>query len=431
MPIRLTSHSADFSKRFNAFLDMKREVSADIDASARAIVDDVAKHGDAALIAATKKFDRLDITAGGLRITAAEIEAAVKACDTATLDALKFARDRIEVFHRRQLPKDERFTDAAGVELGWRWSAIEAVGLYVPGGTAAYPSSVLMNAVPAKVAGVERVVMVVPSPDGKLNPLVLAAAQLGGVSEIYRVGGAQAVAALAYGTATIKPVAKIVGPGNAYVATAKRLVFGKVGIDMIAGPSEVLVIADRTANPDWIAADLLAQAEHDANAQSILITDDETLANDVARAVEAQLTTLPRADIARASWNDFGAIILVKSLDESVALADAIAAEHLEIITADPEGLSARIRNAGAIFLGAHTPEAIGDYVGGSNHVLPTARSARFSSGLGVLDFMKRTSILKCGPDQLRALGPAAMTLGKAEGLDAHARSVGLRLNLS
>jgi histidinol dehydrogenase len=431
MPIRLTSHSADFAERFNAFLAMKREVSADIDAAARAIVDDVAKHGDAALIAATKKFDRLDVDAGGLRITAAEMEAAIKACDSATLDALKFARDRIEVFHQRQMPKDERFTDAAGVELGWRWSAIEAVGLYVPGGTAAYPSSVLMNAVPAKVAGVGRVVMVVPSPDGKLNPLVLAAAHLGGVSEIYRVGGAQAVAALAYGTATIKPVAKIVGPGNAYVAAAKRLVFGKVGIDMIAGPSEVLVIADRTANPDWIAADLLAQAEHDANAQSILITDDETLANDVARAVEAQLTTLPRADIARASWNDFGAIILVKSLDDSVVLADAIAAEHLEIITADPEALSVRIRNAGAIFLGGHTPEAIGDYVGGSNHVLPTARSARFSSGLGVLDFMKRTSILKCGPDQLRALGPAAMTLGKAEGLEAHARSIGLRLNLS
>lgn len=431
MPIRLNSHSADFSERFNAFLDMKREVSADIDAAARAIVDDVVKHGDAALIAATKKFDRLDVAASGLRITAADTEAAVKACDAATLDALKFARDRIEVFHQRQLPKDERFTDAAGVELGWRWSAIEAVGLYVPGGTAAYPSSVLMNAVPAKVAGVGRVVMVVPSPDGKLNPLVLAAAQLGGVSEIYRVGGAQAIAALAYGTATIKPVAKIVGPGNAYVAAAKRLVFGKVGIDMIAGPSEVLVIADRTANPDWIAADLLAQAEHDANAQSILITDDATLANDVERAVEAQLTTLPRAAIARASWNEFGAIIVVKSLDESVALADAIAAEHLEIITADPESLSARIRNAGAIFLGGHTPEAIGDYVGGSNHVLPTARSARFSSGLGVLDFMKRTSILKCGPDQLRALGPAAMTLGKAEGLDAHARSVGLRLNLS
>ncbi len=431
MPIRLTSHSADFTGRFNAFLDMKREVSADIDAAARAIVDDVAKHGDAALIAATKKFDRLDIEAGGLRITAAETDAAVKSCDAATLDALRFARDRIETFHQRQLPKDERFTDAAGVELGWRWSAIEAVGLYVPGGTAAYPSSVLMNAVPAKVAGVERVVMVVPSPDGKLNPLVLAAAQLGGVSEIYRVGGAQAVAALAYGTATIKPVAKIVGPGNAYVAAAKRLVFGKVGIDMIAGPSEVLVIADRSANANWIAADLLAQAEHDVNAQSILITDDEALANDVERAVEAQLTTLPRADIARASWNDFGAIIIVKALEEAVTLANAIAAEHLEIITADPESVSARIRNAGAIFLGAHTPEAIGDYVGGSNHVLPTARSARFSSGLGVLDFMKRTSILKCGPDQLRALGPAAMTLGKAEGLDAHARSVGLRLNLS
>jgi len=431
MPIRLNSHSADFSERFNAFLDMKREVSADIDAAARAIVDDVAKHGDAALVAATKKFDRLDVAASGLRITATETEAAVKACDPATLDALKFARDRIAVFHQRHIPKDERFTDTAGVELGWRWSAIEAVGLYVPGGTAAYPSSVLMNAVPAKVAGVGRVVMVVPSPDGKLNPLVLAAAQLGGVSEIYRVGGAQAVAALAYGTATIKPVAKIVGPGNAYVAAAKRLVFGKVGIDMIAGPSEVLVIADRTANPDWIAADLLAQAEHDANAQSILITDDGTLANDVERAVEAQLTTLPRAAIARASWNEFGAIIVVKTLDESVALADAIAAEHLEIITADPESLSARIRNAGAIFLGAHTPEAIGDYVGGSNHVLPTARSARFSSGLGVLDFMKRTSILKCGPEQLRALGPAAMTLGNAEGLDAHARSVGLRLNLT
>jgi histidinol dehydrogenase len=329
------------------------------------------------------------------------------------------------------LPKDDRFTDALGVELGWRWSAIDAVGLYVPGGTAAYPSSVLMNAVPAKVAGVARVVMVVPSPDGKLNPLVLAAAQLGGVSEIYRVGGAQAVAALAYGTATIAPVAKIVGPGNAYVAAAKRQVFGKVGIDMIAGPSEVLVIADRTGNAGWIAADLLAQAEHDVNAQSILITDDAAFADDVARAVESQLSTLPRADIARASWNEFGAIILVKNLTEAADLANAIAAEHLEIMTADPETLSAQIRNAGAIFLGPHTPEAIGDYVGGSNHVLPTARSARFSSGLGVLDFMKRTSILKCGPDQLRSLGPAAMTLGKAEGLEAHARSVGLRLNLT
>jgi histidinol dehydrogenase len=431
MPVRLDTSSADFTGRFDAFLAVKREVAADIETATRAIVDDVAARGDAALLEATRKFDRLQLGAGALRITPAEIDAAVTACDANTLDALRFARDRIELFHRRQLPKDVSFTDALGVELGWRWSAIEAVGLYVPGGTAAYPSSVLMNAVPAKVAGVARMVMVVPAPNGKLNPLVLAAAQLGGVSEIYRVGGAQAVAALAYGTATIAPVAKIVGPGNAYVAAAKRLVFGKVGIDMIAGPSEVLVIADQTGNADWIAADLLAQAEHDESAQSILITDDAALADDVARAVETQLVTLPRAEIARASWRDFGAIILVKNLDEAVMLANSIAAEHLEIMTADPESLSARIRNAGAIFLGAHTPEAIGDYVGGSNHVLPTARSARFSSGLGVLDFMKRTSILKCGPEQLRRLGPAAITLGKAEGLDAHARSVGLRLNLS
>src|ERR1700676_1374400 len=431
MPVRLDRSSADFDEKFAKFLAAKREVADDVERATRAIVDDVAARGDAALIEATRKFDRLDIAASGLRVTPAEIDAAVKICDAPTLDALKFARDRIEVFHRRQLPKDERFTDALGVELGWRWSAIDAVGLYVPGGTAAYPSSVLMNAGPAKVAGVPRVVMVVPSPDGKLNPLVLAAADLGGVSEIYRVGGAQAVAALAYGTATIAPVAKIVGPGNAYVAAAKRLVFGKVGIDMIAGPSEVLVIADATGNAGWIAADLLAQAEHDVNAQSILITDSAALADEVERAMQAQLTTLPRGDIARASWNEFGAVILVKNLGEAAALANAIAAEHLEIMTADPENLAALIRNAGAIFLGAHTPEAIGDYVGGSNHVLPTARSARFSSGLSVLDFMKRTSILKCGPDQLRALGGAAMTLGKAEGLEAHARSVGLRLNQS
>jgi histidinol dehydrogenase len=431
MPIHLDTSSADFAKAFGAFLAMKREVAADVEAACRRIVDDVAGRGDAALIEATRKFDRLDIDASRLRVSEAEIADALKACDRETIAALELARGRIESFHRRQLPKDERFTDALGVELGWRWSAIESVGLYVPGGTAAYPSSVLMNAVPAMVAGVGRVVMVVPSPDGKLNPLVLAAAHLAGVSEIYRVGGAQAVAALAYGTATIAPVAKIVGPGNAYVAAAKRLVFGKVGIDMIAGPSEVLVIADHSANPAWIAADLLAQAEHDANAQSILITDDAGLASDVERAVETQLATLPRADIARASWKDFGGIIRVKTIDESVALADALAAEHLEIMTVDPDALAARIRNAGAIFLGSHTPEAIGDYVGGSNHVLPTARSARFSSGLGVLDFMKRTSMLKCGPDQLRALGPSAMTLGKAEGLDAHARSVGIRLNLS
>jgi len=430
MPLRLSRSSADFDALFARFLAAKREASADVEAAARGIVQDVAARGDAALLEATKKFDRLDLDATRLRVTASEIEAAAKSCDAATLDALTFARDRIETFHRRQVPKDERFTDAAGVELGWRWSAIEAVGLYVPGGTAAYPSSVLMNAVPAKVAGVSRLVMAVPSPDGKLNPLVLAAAHLGGVSEIYRVGGAQAIAALAYGTATIAPVAKIVGPGNAYVAAAKRLVFGKVGIDMIAGPSEVLVIADEAGNADWIAADLLAQAEHDESAQSILITDCERLADDVARAVQAQLATLPRANIAARSWQDFGAIILVNNLAEAVPLADAIAAEHLEIMTKDAEGLAGQIRNAGAIFLGPHTPEAIGDYVGGSNHVLPTARSARFSSGLGVLDFMKRTSILKCGVDQLRALGPAAMELGKAEGLEAHSRSVGLRLNL-
>jgi histidinol dehydrogenase len=430
MPVLLDTSSSDFAAAFGGFLAMKREVAADVEAACRRIVDDVAARGDAALIEATHRFDRLELDASRLRVRGDEITQAVKACDRETLAALELARERIESFHRRQLPKDERFTDALGVELGWRWSAIQSVGLYVPGGTAAYPSSVLMNAVPAKVAGVDRIVMVVPSPDGKLNPLVLAAAQLAGVSEIYRVGGAQAIAALAHGTATIEPVAKIVGPGNAYVAAAKRLVFGKVGIDMIAGPSEVLVIADRSANAAWIAADLLAQAEHDANAQSILITDDAALASDVARAVETQLSTLPRAEIARASWQAFGGIIKVKTIDESVALADALAAEHLEIMTADPEGLAAKIRNAGAVFLGPHTPEAIGDYVGGSNHVLPTARSARFSSGLGVLDFMKRTSILKCGPDQLRQLGPAAMTLGKAEGLDAHSRSVGIRLNL-
>jgi len=430
MPVRLDRNSADFDQRFAAFLAAKREVSADVEAAARAIVQDVAVRGDAALIEATRKFDRLALDASGLRVSAAEIDAALEACDPPTLDALTFARDRIKSFHLKQLPKDERFTDASGVELGWRWSAVEAVGLYVPGGTAAYPSSVLMNAVPANVAGVARLVMVVPAPDGKLNPLVLAAAHLGGVSEIYRVGGAQAIAALAYGTATIAPVAKIVGPGNAYVAAAKRLVFGKVGIDMIAGPSEVLVIADDTGNADWIAADLLAQAEHDESAQSILITDSPRLADAVARAVLSQLATLPRAKIAGASWDEFGAIIRVAKLDDAVPLADAIAAEHLEIMTADPDGFSRKIRNAGAIFLGAHTPEAIGDYVGGSNHVLPTARSARFSSGLGVLDFMKRTSVLKCGSDQLRALGPAAMTLGKAEGLEAHSRSIGLRLNL-
>ena len=429
MPIRLDARALDFAARFHAFLDAKRETADDVEQAVRAIIADVAARGDAALVELTNKFDRVNVTAATLRVTRAEIDAAAGVCDRAALDALALARERIEAYHRRQLPKDERFTDALGVELGHRWTAIEAVGLYVPGGTAAYPSSVLMNAVPAKVAGVPRLVMVVPAPDGRLNPLVLAAAKLAGVDEIYRVGGAQAVAALAYGTATIAPVAKIVGPGNAYVAAAKRLVFGRVGIDMIAGPSEVLIIADGSANPDWIAADLLAQAEHDVSAQAILITDDAALADAVVQAVEGQLKTLPRGTVAGASWRDFGAIILVGDLDAAVALTDAIAPEHLEIETGDPEHLAAKIRNAGAIFLGSHTPEAIGDYVAGSNHVLPTARSARFSSGLGVLDFMKRTSILRLDAEALRALGPAAIALGEAEGLSAHARSVAIRLN--
>ncbi len=429
MPIRLDARAADFAGKFRAFLDTKRETSADVEQTVRAIIADVAARGDAALAELTLKFDRVDLNTIGLRVTPAELDAATAACDAKALDALKLARARIETFHRRQMPKDDRFTDPLGVELGHRWTAIEAVGLYVPGGTAAYPSSVLMNAVPAKVAGCPRVVMVVPAPDGKLNPLVLAAAKLAGVDEIYRVGGAQAVAALAYGTATIEPVAKIVGPGNAYVAAAKRLVFGRVGIDMIAGPSEVLIIADRDANAEWVAADLLAQAEHDTAAQSILITDDAALASAVEKAVEGQLKTLPRNSVAGASWRDFGAIILVDKLDDAVALTDAIAPEHLEIETHDAERLSGKIRNAGAIFLGSHTPEAIGDYVAGSNHVLPTARSARFSSGLGVLDFMKRTSILRLDADALAKLGPAAIALGEAEGLDAHARSVAMRLN--
>jgi histidinol dehydrogenase len=429
MPLRLSTKDPDFEHRFADLLAMKREVSEEVNEVVRAIGADVAARGDAAVIDYTGRFDRLPLTPATLKVRREEIEAAIAACEPRTLDALRLAADRIRTYHARQKPSDDRFIDVLGVELGYRWTAIEAVGLYVPGGTAAYPSSVLMNAIPAKVAGCPRVVMVVPAPGGLLNPLVLAAADLAGVDEIYRIGGAQAVFALALGTQTIRPVAKIMGPGNAYVAAAKRQVFGTVGIDMIAGPSEVLVIADATANPDWIAADLLAQAEHDTAAQSLLITDDQALADAVEAAVARQLATLPRADVAGASWRDFGAIILVHDLATCVDLADRIAAEHLEIITADPEPLAARIRNAGAIFLGAHTPEAIGDYVGGSNHVLPTARSARFSSGLGVLDFMKRTSILKCGPDQLRALGPAAIALGEAEGLAAHARSVAIRMN--
>src|SRR5499427_2396018 len=429
MPIRLDRRAPAFPERFRAFLATKREASDEVDAVVRAIIADVAARGDRALIELSRKLDRVDLEQTSLRVRADEIDAAYAACDRRALDALALARDRIEAWHRRQLPAEDRFIDALGVELGSRWSAIEAVGLYVPGGTAAYPSSVLMNALPARVAGVPRLVMVVPAPQGRIAPLVLAAAHLAGIDEVYRIGGAQAVAALAYGTATIAPVAKIVGPGNAYVAAAKRVVFGTVGIDMIAGPSEVLILADKSGNPDWIAADLLAQAEHDTAAQSILITDDLGLADAVEKAVTAQLKTLPRGAVAGASWRDFGAVILVRHLDDAVALTDAIAPEHLEIEMHDPERLAGKIRNAGAIFLGSHTPEAIGDYVAGSNHVLPTARSARFSSGLGVFDFMKRTSLLKFGPDQLAALGPAAIALGEAEGLDAHARSVAIRLN--
>jgi histidinol dehydrogenase len=429
MPLRLDIRASDFAERFRAFLATKREAAQDVEEAVRTIIADVVARGDRALIELTKKFDGVDLGTAGLRVSAREIEASAAACDAAALDALTLARDRIEAYHRRQLPRDERFTDPLGVELGHRWSAIEAAGLYVPGGTAAYPSSVLMNAVPAKVAGVRRLVMVVPAPGGVLNPLVLAAAKLAGVDEVYRVGGAQAVAALAYGTETIRPVDKIVGPGNAYVAAAKRLVFGKVGIDMIAGPSEVLILADRDANAGWIAADLLAQAEHDTAAQAVLITDDAGLAAEVEKAVASQLATLPRNATAGASWRDFGAIILLGDLSEAPPLVDALAPEHLEIVTAEPERLAAQIRCAGAVFIGGYTPEAIGDYVAGSNHVLPTARSARFSSGLGVLDFMKRTSILKCGPDQLAALGPAAIALARAEGLEAHARSVAVRLN--
>ncbi|CAN7696046.1 histidinol dehydrogenase [Aminobacter sp. LjRoot7] len=430
MAITLRQSDADFEKRFAAFLTTKREISPDVDATVRAIIDDVRSRGDAALIDYTSKFDRADLSKLGIAVSRADIDQAYKDADPETVEALRFARDRIHSHHARQLPKDDRYVDPIGVELGSRWTAVEAVGLYVPGGTASYPSSVLMNAVPAKVAGVERIVIVVPASGGVINPLVLVAADIAGVSEIYRVGGAQAVAALAYGTETILPVAKIVGPGNAYVAAAKRQVFGTVGIDMIAGPSEVLIVADRDNDPDWLAADLLAQAEHDVSAQSILITDDAEFGKSVEAAVERQIKLLPRAETAAASWRDFGAVIVVDDFDAAIPLIDRIAAEHLELAVADAETLLGRIRNAGAIFVGKHTPEVIGDYVGGSNHVLPTARSARFSSGLTVLDFVKRSSILKLGPDQLRELAPAAIALAKAEGLDAHARSVAIRLNM-
>ena len=426
----LRQSSANFENEFRKFLDSKREVSQSVDDTVRDIIKTVREQGDQALIDLSAKFDRVDLKEKGLKISENEIDEAMKRVSSKTLDALKLAHDRIVVYHQKQLPKDERFVDPLGVELGWRWTAVQSVGLYVPGGTASYPSSVLMNAVPAKVAGVERIVMVVPTPDGHLNPLVLAAAKLGGVSEIYRVGGAQAVAALAYGTKTIKPVAKIVGPGNAFVAAAKRQVFGKVGIDMIAGPSEVLVIADKLNDADWIAADLLAQAEHDTAAQSILMTDDEAFANEVMKAVQTQLKTLKRGKTASSSWQDFGAVILVNDLESAFPLANRIAPEHLELAVENPDRYLPLVRNAGAIFVGRYTPEVIGDYVGGSNHVLPTARSARFSSGLSVLDYMKRSSILKLGADELRKLGPSAIELANAEGLEAHGRSVAIRLNL-
>jgi histidinol dehydrogenase len=430
MPQQFNARSATFEAEFGALLSQKREVSEEVTSAVAAIIHDVRTRGDAAVAALSLRFDAVDLTQLGMRISDAELAGALALCDASALAALRFAKERIEAYHQKQRPADMQFTDALGVELGWRWTAIESVGLYVPGGSASYPSSVLMNAVPAKVAGVPRIVMVVPAPKGVINPLVLAAASIAGIDEVYRIGGAQAVAALAYGTQSIRPVVKVVGPGNAYVAAAKRQVFGQVGIDMIAGPSEVVVLADDTANPDWIAADLLAQAEHDTAAQSILITDSTELARDVSASLESQLSTLSRREIAAASWREFGAIIHVRTLADAIPLIDRLAPEHLEIMARDADALSLGIRNAGAIFMGGHTPEAIGDYVGGSNHVLPTARSARYASGLGVLDFMKRTSILKCGAEQLRALGPAAIALGHAEGLQAHARSVAIRLNL-
>ena len=428
MPLELNSTSATFAADFKHLLAMKRENDADVNAVVADIIAQVRATGDQALVEYTARFDRLTLTARTLAIGADEVNAAAASIEARVMNALEMAAERIRLFHKRQRPTDDHFTDIAGVRLGCRWTAVQAAGLYVPGGTAAYPSSVLMNAIPAKVAGVERLVMVVPTPDGKINPLVLAAAKLAGVDEIYRIGGAQAVAALAYGTDTIRPVDKIVGPGNAYVAAAKRQVFGAVGIDMIAGPSEILVVADGNNDPSWIAADLLSQAEHDPVAQSILITDDAQFAERVKLAVVEHLKTLGRSDIATTSWQDYGAIILVPNLVDAIPLVDQIAAEHLELAMDNPEAYAAKVRNAGAIFLGRYTPEAVGDYVGGPNHVLPTARSARFSSGLGVLDFMKRTTLLGCDATSLAAIGPAAVTLAEVEGLDAHARSISLRL---
>ncbi len=429
MPRRLDSAAAGFEDSFSALLAEKREADADVGKTVADIIAAVRERGDAAVLEFTEQFDRVRLTADDMRVPAADIAAARAACADDVLAALATAHQRITDYHRRQVPEDIDYVDDTGVRLGGRWRPVAAAGLYVPGGTAAYPSSVLMNAVPAQVAGVERIVMVVPAPDGALNPLVLAAAELAGVDEIYRIGGAQAVAALAYGTETIAAVDKIVGPGNAYVAAAKRQVFGTVGIDMIAGPSEILVVADAANDPAWIAADLLSQAEHDTAAQSLLISDDAEFADAVAAAVESHLSSLPRAEIARASWEQFGAIILVPALDDAVSLIDRIAPEHLELACAGAEALADQVRNAGAIFIGAYTPEVIGDYVAGPNHVLPTGRTSRFSSGLSVLDFLKRSSLIACSADGLRAIGPDAVTLANAEGLQAHALSVTIRLN--
>lgn len=428
MPVELDAAAPGFRARFDALVRAKRDAESDVTAAVAAIIADVRKRGDAALHALNLKFDRVESAATGLRIAPAEIDAAAARVDAATLAALETAAARIRAFHARQMPADDFFTDAQGVQLGHRWTPLDAVGLYVPGGKAAYPSSVLMNALPAVVAGVRRVVVCVPTPGGELNPLVMAALKLAGVHEAYRIGGAQAVAALAYGTESIQAVDKITGPGNAYVVTAKRLVFGQVGIDNPAGPSEILVVADSQNDPAWIAADLLSQAEHDEVAQSVLITDDAAFAGRVGAAVRQQLSTMPRGAIAAASWEKFGALITVPALADAVPLIDAIAPEHLELAVADPQALAARVRHAGAIFLGRHTPEAVGDYVAGPNHVLPTAGAARFASGLNLLDFMKRTTLVGCDAASLARIGPAAVALAEAEGLHAHALSVSIRL---
>ena len=430
MARRLDASAPDFEAQFSLLISAKRETEEDVAQAVRAILADVRYRGDAALIELTERFDKVALKPETLRLSADEIDAGRAQTTAVQQAALDTAAKRIEAYHRRQLPKDESFIDDTGATLGWRWTPLDSVGLYVPGGTAAYPSSVLMNAIPAKVAGVVRIAMVTPASGGRINPLVLEAARRAGVTEIYRIGGAQAVAALAFGTASIAPVDKIVGPGNAYVAAAKREVFGKVGIDSVAGPSEILVVADAKNNPDWIAADLLSQAEHDTSSQSILITDDTGFASKVEHAVERALALLPRKEIAGASWRDHGAVVLVNALNDAAVLVDRIAPEHLEIATENPQELLNLVRHAGAIFLGRNTPEAMGDYIAGPNHVLPTARTARFSSGLSVLDFMKRTTLLSCDARAIAALGPEAITLAEAEGLDAHARSIAARLNV-